>query len=80
MNLTASQIKLIPAPQANASFAVMVNHIPVATIEAADGQSNCSITPLVSHDTVLAAGDLVSITNTYSAGADHMAATLVITH
>ena len=39
MNLTASQFKLIPAPQANASFAVMVNHIPVATIQAADGQS-----------------------------------------
>lgn len=80
MNLTASQFKLIPAPQANASFAVMVNHIPVATIQAADGQSTCSITPLVSHDTVLAAGDLVSITNTFSAGAEHMAATLVITH
>ena len=80
MNLTASQFRLIPAPQANASFAVMVNHIPVATIQAADGQSTCSITPLVSHDTVLAAGDLVSIINTFSAGAEHIAATLVITH
>lgn len=74
--LIASQFRLLPA--GSAVLSLIVNQFPVATLTFTDGNPAAAITPLLTEDMTLAAGDVVTITYTFAAGWPALAATLVI--